>query len=299
MVKRALVLGGGGVTGVAWEIGILAGLEQLGVELAAADLIVGTSAGSLVGAAVAGAEDMEALYRGQLAPPDGQASASLGPLDLARFLGIMLGTRDPVRARVKMGRLALRARTEPEAARRAVFEMRLAGRDWPPRLKVTAVDAESGEFTVFDAAGPATLLDAVGASCAVPGVWPPVTIGSRRYIDGGMRSAANADLAAGYERVVIVAPVTQGLGHMTSPSRQAAKLAAGGAQVVLVSPDRAALRAIGRNVLDPARRAPAAQAGRAQAAAEAARIGAVWIAAGPAGPADSADSADQGFASRE
>jgi NTE family protein len=276
--KRALVLGGGGVTGVAWEIGLLAGLAALDVDLAAADLIVGTSAGSLVGAGVAAGEDMEVLYRGQLEPPDGQQTARLGLADMARFVGIMVGTRDPARARAKMGRLALRARTEPEAARRAVFERRLAGREWPARLKVTAVDAESGEFTVFDAAGPATLLDAVGASCAVPGIWPPVTIGGRRYIDGGMRSAANADLAAGYERVVIVAPIRQGLGHMTNPSRQAAELARGGAQVVLISPDKAAMQAIGRNVLDPARRAPAARAGRAQAATEAARIRTLWLA---------------------
>jgi NTE family protein len=288
MGNRALVLGGGGVTGVAWEIGMLAGLAEQGVELAAADLIVGTSAGSLVGAGVAAGEDLEALYSGQLAPPEAQPAARLGLADMARFAGIMIGTRDPVRARVKMGRLALRAKTEPEAARRVVFERRLAGRDWPARLKITAVDAQSGEFTVFDAAGPATLLDAVSASCAVPGVWPPVTIGGRRYIDGGMRSAANADLAAGCERVVIIAPITQGLGHMTSPPRQAADLRAGGAQVILVSPDKAALQAIGRNVLDPARRAPAARAGRAQAAAEATKVRALWLADADADVADSA-----------
>jgi NTE family protein len=278
MGNRALVLGGGGVTGVAWEIGMLAGLAEHGADLAAADLIVGTSAGSLVGAGVAAGEDLEGLYSGQLAPPDGQQAARIGLADMARFAGIMAGTRDPVRARVKMGRLALRARTEPEAARRAVFERRLAGRDWPARLKVTAVDAESGEFTVFDAGGPATLLDAVAASCAVPGVWPPVTIGGHRYIDGGMRSAANADLAGGYERVVIIAPITQGLGPMTSPTRQAADLAAAGAQVILIRPDKPALQAIGRNVLDPARRAPAAKAGRAQATVEVPRVRAVWLA---------------------
>jgi NTE family protein len=105
-------------------------------------------------------------------------------------------------------------------------------------------------------------------------------MGKRALVLGG------ADLAAGYERVVIIAPIAQGIGHMTSPTRQAADLAAAGAQVVLISPGKAALRAIGRNVLDPARRAPAAKAGRAQAAVEAARVRAVWLA-----ETDTADSA--------
>jgi NTE family protein len=276
MSNRALVLGGGGVTGVAWEIGLLAGLAEQGVHLAAADVIIGTSAGSLVGAGVAGGEDLEGLFEGQLAPPDGQPAAKLGVANTARLAAIMLGTRDPVRARVRMGRLALNARTESEATRRAVFAGLLDGRPWPAQLRITAVDAQSGDLAVFDAAGPASLLEAVGASCAVPGVWPPVTIGDRRYIDGGMRSAANADLAAGYQRVVIIAPIAQGMGNMTSAVRQAADLVAAGAQVILVRPDPAAVKAIGRNVLDPARRAAAARAGRAQAAAQADQVRVVW-----------------------
>jgi len=295
MGQRALILGGGGVTGVAWEVGLLAGLAEHGVELAAADLIVGTSAGSVVGADVAAGEDLEELYRGQLAPPDGQPVARLGVANTARLLGIMLGTRDPLRARVRMGRLALRARTESEAQRRAVFEGRLGRREWPGQLKVTAVEALSGEFTVFDAAGPAALIDAVGASCAVPGVWPPVTIGGRRYIDGGMRSVANADLADGYERIVIVAPITQGLGHMASAAKQAAALARAGAQVIVLSPDKAAIRAIGRNVLDPAKRAASARAGRTQAGAEADRVRAVWLA--EAGPSSGSPAGAAGQAS--
>jgi NTE family protein len=144
-------------------------------------------------------------------------------------------------------------------------------------LKVTAVDARTGEFVVFDSSGEASLVDAVGASCAVPGVWPPVTIGDRRFMDGGVRSVANADLAARYQRVVIVAPVARGIGPiMPGPGEQAAALAAAGARVALVRPDRAAMRAIGRDVLDVSRRAAAATAGRAQAAAEAAAVRAVW-----------------------
>jgi len=110
----------------------------------------------------------------------------------------------------------------------------------------------------------------------VPGIWPPVTIGERRFMDGGMRTIANADLAHGYERVVIIAPMAVGIAFMASPRRQAAALRAAGARVALVRPDRAAVRAIGRNVLDMSRRAAAARAGRAQATAEAPAVRAIW-----------------------
>ena len=282
MDRCALVLGGGGVTGIAWEIGVIAGLAELGIDLAAADVIIGTSAGSVVGADITCGQESEALYQGQLAPPDPEAAARIGWGIIGRLAWVMSTGRDPVRARARIGRWALAARTMAEADRRKVFEARLPASGWPARmLKVTAVDARTGEFVVFDSAGEADLVDAVGASCAVPGIWPPVTIGNRRFMDGGVRSVANADLAARYQRVVIVAPVAQGIGPlMPSPGRQAGALAAAGARVALVRPDRAAMRAIGRNVLDVSRRAAAARAGRAQAAAEAAAVRAVWQADG-------------------
>ncbi len=280
MADRALVLGGGGVTGVAWELGVIAGLAEAGLRLADADLVVGTSAGSVVGADITSGHDLEDLYQRQLAPPVGEIAAKMGRGVLARLGWIMLTSRNPDRARRRIGRLAVAARTEPEAARRKVIEGRLPTRDWPatPVLRVTAVDAESGEFTVFDATSGVDLVDAVGASCAVPGVWPPVSIGGRRYVDGGMRSAANADLADGYARVVIIAPITQGFGQMASPMAQAAVLTSAGASVVLIKPDAAAVQAIGKNLLDPARRAASALAGRAQAAAVLDQVGAVWLA---------------------
>ena len=285
MDGRALVLGGGGVTGIAWEIGVIAGLAGQGIDLAAADVVIGTSAGSVAGVDIASGQEPEALYQAQLAPPDPEPAARIGWGLIGRLLWAVSTSRDPVRARARIGRWALAADTMAEAGRREVFEARLPAGGWPARmLKVTAVDARTGEFMVFDSAGDASLVDAVGASCAVPGVWPPVTIGNRRFMDGGMRSVANADLAARYERVVIVAPVAQGIGPlMPGPGRQAAALAAAGARVALVRPDRAAMRAIGRNVLDVSRRAAAARAGWAQATAGAAAVRAVWQAgSGPA-----------------
>ena len=274
MDRRALVLGGGGVTGIAWETGLIAGLAALDIDLAAADVIIGTSAGSVVGTDIASGQEFEALYR-----PDSRrgsrARRRIGWDFIGRLLWDVHTSRDPKRARARIGRWALSVPTVPED-RRKVFEARLPASVWPSRaLKVTAVDARTGELAVFDSAGDASLVDAVGASCAVPGIWPPVTIGERRFMDGGMRTVVNADLAHGYERVVIVAPVAAGIGFMASPRSQAAALTAAGARVVLVQPDRAAVRVIGRNVLDVSRRAAAARAGRAQAAAETPAVRAV------------------------
>ncbi|MGB2570077.1 patatin-like phospholipase family protein [Micromonospora citrea] len=276
-MERALVLGGGGVTGVAWEWGLLAGLARRGVELAGADVVVGTSAGSVVGAQWCAGRPVAQAYEAQLAPPDGEVPARFSVAAVARLVWAGGRTRDAVRARARIGAMALAARTGSEAARRAVIEARLPVRQWPRRrLLVTAVDAVSGEFVVFDAASGVSLVDAVGASCAVPGVWPPVTIGGRRFVDGGVRSVVNADLAVGARRVVVLAPTRAGFGPMPRLSAQVAALRAAGARVVVVSPDRAARAAIGRDVLDPARRAAAARAGLAQAAVVADEVAAVW-----------------------
>ena len=187
MGRSALVLGGGGVTGIAWETGLLAGLAELGIDLAAADVIIGTSAGSVVGTDIASGQQLEVLYQAQLAPPAPEPAARMGWSVIGRLLWVMSTSRDPVRARARIGHWALAVRSMPEADRRKVFEARLPVGDWPARtLKVTAVDARTGELVVFDSAGEAGLVDAVGASCAVPGVWPPVTIGDRRLMDGGV-----------------------------------------------------------------------------------------------------------------
>lgn len=272
------MLGGGGITGIAWEIGILAGLAERGVNLTDADLVVGTSAGSVVGVDVRSGAGLVDLYRFQTRPPGSEEIyARMGLGVMAKYLRAMLFSRKPEAARARVGALALRARTETEAARRRVIESRLPVRQWPAgRLQITALDALTGDLAVFDAASGVRLLDAVGASCAVPGIWPPVTINGRRYIDGGIRSAANADLAAGCDRIVIIAPLASGFGPLASPANQARALSASGALVTVIKPDKAALRAIGRNVLDPARRPAAALAGYAQAESVAQQAKAVW-----------------------
>ncbi|MFF4297989.1 patatin-like phospholipase family protein [Streptomyces vinaceus] len=278
----ALVLGGGGLTGIGWEAGILYGLAEAGVDLTAADLVVGTSAGSVVGAQLtSGLLTPRELYERQLGEPAGEAVARLGTGLLARYAVAMVRSRDARAYRRRVGALALAADTGGEAERRKVLESRLVSHAWPPRrLVVAAVDALTGELAAFDRESGAGLVDAVSASCAVPGVWPPVTVGGRRFIDGGIRSATNADLASGYGRVVILAPMSLGSGLVPSPAAQAARLREAGARVLLITPSAQARKAFGRNVLDPARRDPAARAGLAQAAGHAAEAADVWAGRG-------------------
>ena len=279
MADKALVLGGGGITGIAWEIGMLAGLAaEHGLDLTDADLVVGTSAGSVVGVDVRSGINLTQFYANQTGPVAADEEvARMGLAVTLRYVLAVAFTQSPVRARKRIGAIALKAETEPEATRREVFESRMPISEWPAaKLKVTAVDTATGEFAVFDAQSGVSLIDAVGASCAVPGIWPPVTINGKRYMDGGMRSAANVDLALGYKQVVVIAPLTQGFGPIPGAATQVKQLAAHGARAILIKPDKEALRAIGRNVLDPANRPAAARAGYAQAAIEAAAVKEVW-----------------------
>ena len=273
----ALVLGGGGVTGVAWETGILAGLSEAGLDLSTAELLVGTSAGAAVAAQLGSGTPLATLLELQLAGRSQEIPATLGPALLARYLWAILTQRDPAGYGRAMGRLALGATTVDETERRVAIASRLPSHEWPERpLQLTTVNALTGAFRVFERDDGVPLVDAVAASCAVPGVWPPVSIDGEKWIDGGMRSAVNANLAAGRARVVILAPTTGGVGAVPSVGEQVAALRAAGSVVMVVSPDRDARSRMGRNVLDPAKRAVAAQAGHRQATLELDRVAAVW-----------------------
>ncbi len=269
-MTEALVLGGGGVAGVAWTTGLLTGLAEAGQDVSGGELIVGTSAGATVAAQLGSGLSLADLYARQV-EPELQAAEIMVEVDLATLGSAMAAAvRNATSAldiRRAVGRLALEAGTVPEAERRAVIESRLPSHRWPARaVKIVAVDAESGEPRVFDGTSGVSLVDAVAASCAVPGVWPPVTIGGRRYIDGGVRSHTNADYAAGASRVLVVAPKgPASLSPSEKPSPQTVEeLRADGSEVAVVEPDEAVRRAIGGNALDPSTRGPAAEAGRAQ-----------------------------------
>lgn len=281
-MSSALVLGGGGITGIAWETGLLLGLAESGVDLGDADVVIGTSAGSVVGAQLTSDEPLERLYETQLARPTGEIAASFGAPLLLRYAALLLAPGSDRTRRRRLAQASVRAARAPGAVsqqeRVEVIRGRLPRETWPDReLRVTAVDADSGELEVLDRHGDVDLVHAVAASCAVPLVWPPVDVGTRRFVDGGVRSSANADLAEGAERVVVLAPLPRSFSRRHSLEAQLTRTGARAGAVV--SPDAGARAAIGRNALDPARREASARAGRAQAAAVVGRVREAWLGA--------------------
>ncbi len=271
-----MVLGGGGLAGIAWQTGMLLGLSEGGLPVDRADLIVGTSAGSTVAAQLAWGLPLAGCFERQVDPalqneelrPTGRSVADLWDT-MARLLEEVA---DPAERRRRIGSMALAADTVPQAVRRAVVAGRLPSDQWPERRMATvAVDAATGQRRMFDRASGAGLIDAVAASSAVPGIWPPVTIGPSRYIDGGVHSLVNADLVEGFTRVLVLAP-------MVDPdlTAQLTAVEAAGRAAVL-SPDAASQRAFGDDALDPGVRAPAARAGRRQGREAVGSVLQLWV----------------------
>ena len=157
---------------------------------------------------------------------------------------------------------------------------RLPNPAWPDpeqhRVVLTAVDAASGAFSTFDAASGVALVDAVAASCAVPGIWPPVSIGDRRYIDGGVRSSSNVSVAEGYDVVLVLSPLDPAL--VRGQEAEVAGVERTGSRVIVIQADADALAAMGDNPLDPARRAAAVDEGIRQGRLAAAAVRDGWIA---------------------
>ncbi|MCW2933484.1 MAG: hypothetical protein JWM19_4446 [Actinomycetia bacterium] len=272
---RGLVLGGGGVVGTAWMAGLASGLRREGVDLAEADMIVGTSAGAIVGTILATGQDLDLLD--DPAPPADQGD-SARKVDPGRLTEVFAVLRDaslePADARRRVGRLALAAETITEQAHIAGISALITAREWPDReLLITAADIETGELKVWDRAGGASLPAAVASSCAMPGVSPPITINGRQYMDGGIVSGTNADVATGADVLVLVEP----LAHLFPREPLERELASTGAgTVITINPDHAALHAFGPDLGDWAAWQPARQAGIRQAATTAERVRAAW-----------------------
>ena len=271
--SRALVLGGGGATGIGWLGGLIYGLRDLGIDLRNATTVFGTSAGSVIGTHLRLDTPVDIAY----ARLNGREPLKLGRLgvgDAERFVrGAFSGQRNHGRAII--GRAALKARTSTEDEFVSVVAKDLEGLDWPAeRLVITTVDAVTGELTLFTNDSGVPLDRAVAASCAVPGVFPAVKIQGRHYVDGGVRSAANVDLAIGHDAVLVLAPIPLAFRRYDRPGTQARRL--GDGRALVIAPDRRARALIGFNPLDMSKAPIAITAGREKAERVAAKVADLW-----------------------
>ena len=256
-MRSALVLAGGGIAGIAWETGILAGIADERPD-------------------VASGESLDELFARQVSGPSNEIDPGVSVDRIVGLFTTAMQTPGATKSQKlqRIGTVALATETVPEEVRRAVIAARLPSHTWPGReLRVTAVDIASGELTVFTAATGVDLVDAVAASCAVPGAWPPVTIGDRRYMDGGVGSSVNMTAIADCDSAVVLVPSAQ---RAPSPwdIGTAVEIEAFPAATATVFADAEALRAFGPNPLDPACRVPSAYAGRAQGRREVDRVAA-------------------------
>jgi NTE family protein len=290
--ERALVLGGGGSTGNAWLIGVIAGLFDAGVDVTTADLTIGTSAGSTAAAQTAGATPAELLAAILAAAPrqrTGPVGSDRGRVParpvadhMQRISKIIASAEDAADMRRRMGAAALEMDAASDgswqAQWRATVAARLPSQGWPQRMVlITAVDACTGEPAVFDRHSGVDLADAVAASCA-SGL--PYRIGGNRYIDGGYRRNENADLATGSGRVLVLSPFGGRTLHPLDWGMQLAaqvdELRAGGSRVETVFPDSNSEHMFGANAMDLSLRPPAARAGFNQGRALAEQLTEFW-----------------------
>jgi NTE family protein len=280
MTTRALVLGGGGVAGIAWETGILLGIADESPAAAKAlvesDVLLGTSAGSTVVAQLGGGLGLAELFARQV----DEASAEIAPAVAVDALieSFVAALSDPdttvLQKRQRIGAVALETDTVAEPVRRQVIAHRLPSHVWPERvLRVTAIDVATGELVVFDGDSGVDLVDAVAASCAVPGAWPPVTIGDRRYIDGGIGSTINLHVADDCAEAVVLVPTGESAPSAfgAGPADEVDEFC--GAALGVFADDES-LAAFGPNPLDPNCRPASARAGRAQGRRVAAEVAA-------------------------
>lgn len=269
-----------------------------------ADLVVGTSAGATAAAQVRSGTPAGELLASVLFPPvqpirqnrERPPSLPMATVfEAMRAIGAAATSAGDLRR--AMGAFGLESDSVLEAGagqRRALVAARLPRPEWPDEpMIVVAVEAHTGELAAFDRDSGVELADAVTASCALPGLVPTHSINGTRYIDGGMRSRENADLASGYANVVVLSPL--GGRSRTPPERgsdQAGQfeglrrppewgvdlasevevLRNQGSRVEVITPDDDSRAAMGTNLMDPATRIPAARAGFAQGKQEATRL---------------------------
>ncbi|WUA09379.1 patatin-like phospholipase family protein [Nocardia sp. NBC_01377] len=245
-IQRSVVLAGGAASGTAWMIGLVAELKRLGIDFGNAELIVGTSGGALAGAMLATGRDLDVLAVASRFPGGAEAPMPTNLTLMSESLAILSGrVRDRTAARRRLGRHA-KAERQASPAQIDQIAALVGGDAWPDTtLRIVAVDAETGQRRVLDAASGVPMAQAVAASRALPGRYPPVVIDGRHYLDGGLWSFTSADVADAAGEVLVIDPLANGFPR---EQLQAELDDLGAESVVHFSADQAAIDAFGTSL---------------------------------------------------
>ena len=190
-MTKALILSGGGPVGVPWEIGMVAGLEDGGLFVDEADFVLGTSAGSIVGAQITSSRGRRGLFEERMAALEAHLAIVPPPGRPAEPPPAFDPDATPETRMRATGEWTLAAESAPEQLWVNSF-VPLVGDSvvWPEGYACTAVDTATGELAVWGRESGVSLVQATSWSCCVPGLFPPVTINGKRYMDGGVGPAA-------------------------------------------------------------------------------------------------------------
>ena len=275
MGRAALVLSGGGLLGVGWELGVLRGLHDGGVDMGRFEPVVGTSAGAMSGAVAASGAALEPVAPNperdrQTAAVMGQMNPdALGPVFAVLMAG---GDPDPAR-RAQIGAIARQTQIAEDLFIDLIRQY-LPDMPWPRPLVITAVDVDDGAFVSWGVTAGVPLIRAVAASSSLPGIFPPVTIAGRRYMDGAVRSPTSADLATGSEIVVIVAAPSRSAQSDQQIAAETVDVRAAGGEIVEIRPDAESRAAFGADAMDSSRQPVVFEAGLRQGRAAASDVAA-------------------------
>lgn len=250
-MEKALVLGGGGITGMAWEAGILAGLNENDVQFNHADVVLGTSAGSFIGSLLVNGYDMKSYYQYLAQHKDKNDQAKLSKDLYRRWVSAVIdGGEDEVKVAKLFGEIAKDVKPViTSSERQKAVKVRLKDSQWQSQLKIAALDIETGQLKLFSQQDGISLMEAVTASGAVPGLWPTVEFKGHLYMDGGFVNSANAMAVKEAKHIVVIAPLTQKQGKLQSVREDVEDLEKT-QQVTLITPNEKCKEVIGNNIYD-------------------------------------------------
>jgi NTE family protein len=242
-IERTVVFDAGGVAGMAWTTGLVYGLKHEECDISKAEVLIGSSLSALLAAQIHSGIALDKLFSMQALASTPHSWQSVTSIESYRILELwsQLIASDTNSSQENILDILLKKHTTftPLAWKKIISE-HIFMLDWSERaLQVVATDCESGQLVIFDKLSGVSLLDAIAASSATPGLVDPIKIDGRYYTDGGLHSAKSIAFAAGAQKIIIISPMGTAGWPINNKHyfMQVEKLKESGSDVMFITPD--------------------------------------------------------------